>query len=159
MSKLIFEEEQRFNQWWLWLLILGGFGVIIYLFISKSESSLAPLLFEIALFGIIILFILLIKLKTRIDENGVYVSFFPFISKALYTWDDIYSIKTTKYSPIGDYGGWGYRVSFKGKGKAFNIKGNKGIFLVTTDGKKRMIGTQKMEEAQKIIEQYHKSES
>ena len=58
------------------------------------------------------------------------------------------------YNPIMDFGGWGYRVSWKGKGTALNVKGNKGIELILKNGKKITIGTQKPEEAMHAINSY-----
>ena len=46
-----------------------------------------------------------------------------------------------KYSPIAEFGGWGYRISFNG-GPAYNIAGNMGLQIVFVSGKKLLIGTQ-----------------
>ena len=97
-----------------------------------------------------------LTLKTRIDEEGIHVKMFPFhLSYVTYKWEEINKVKATEYSPIIDYGGWGIRIS--SNGKAFNIKGDKGIKIETTKGDNRMIGTQKMEEAAKIIAHYKSS--
>lgn len=53
---------------------------------------------------------------------------------------------------FADFGGWGYRL---GKwGKAYSTKGEHGVQLIMKDGSQLMIGTQKPEEVQKIINQY-----
>lgn len=59
------------------------------------------------------------------------------------------------YSPIKEYGGWGYRITLK-NGKAFNVTGNKGIQLVLKSGKKLLIGTQQESEASLVINRYLK---
>lgn len=161
MSKVIFEETQRFNQWWIWLMILLSISVVTYLgYEDYRESQDLRAFLSLAIFAPFILFILLIKLKTRIDERGIHVQFFPLhFSFKSYLWKDIYSAEVVQYSPIGDYGGWGYRISFKGKGKAFNVRGNKGIKIHTDEGKTRMIGTQRMEEAQACIRQYQEAKA
>ena len=151
MSKLIFEEKQRFNQWWLWLIILGSFAFIT-MKIFKSGTLSENLPPALILFSVVILF-LIINLRTKIDEVGIHIKMFPFhFNPVTYKWNDIHSVKVREYSPLFEYGGWGIRIG--PNGKAFNIKGNKGIEIKTAKGKTRMIGTQKMEEAQKTIDQY-----
>jgi len=56
-----------------------------------------------------------------------------------------------KYSPIGEYGGWGYRVAGKRSGVAYNISGNMGIQIELKNGKKILLGTRKPEEAKEAL--------
>ena len=64
------------------------------------------------------------------------------------------------YSPIKEYGGWGYRTSLgKKKGSAFNVKGNKGIQIEFKTGKKLLVGTQKESEATQVIHRYFDKKS
>jgi len=53
-----------------------------------------------------------------------------------------------KYSPIGEYGGWGFRYG------AYNIKGSQGLQLKFKNGKMLLIGTQRPEELQKVLDQF-----
>ena len=156
MNKAIFEEEQRIKPLWI---ILISLPLVLILFFSggkKENPSMSDYLIPAITFILISVLLMLIKLKTRIDEEGIHVQFFPFhLSTKTFPWNDIYSAQATTYNPIGDYGGWGYRVSFRKKGKAFTISGNLGIKIVTGDGKIRMIGTKKADEANRIIQQFH----
>lgn len=44
-----------------------------------------------------------------------------------------------EYSPLGEYGDWGIR---RGRGgRAYNVKGNRGVRLVLRTGKKVLIGS------------------
>lgn len=152
MAKEIFEEKQRFNQWWIWLISL-----VVILASSKSlwtteavqlkdiiSPMMAVLIISFVMFGIV--------LKTRIDEKGVHIRMLPFhLSEVHYSWEDIESIEATEYSPLFDYGGWGIRGF--GDNRAFNISGNEGIRIKLKNGKTRMIGTQKTDQVKKIIEQ------
>ncbi|MBC8644094.1 hypothetical protein H9W95_08645 [Flavobacterium lindanitolerans] len=56
-----------------------------------------------------------------------------------------------QYAPIAEYGGWGLRYDFMGKGKALNVSGNKGLQLKFTDNKKLLIGTNKPDELTEIL--------
>ncbi len=159
----VFLEEQRFNQWWFRLLLVI-IAIITILVVAKSYSELEndATAFWISIFtgGFTILLLFLIafsfKLKTRIDEQGIHYGFWPFHLKLKTTrWSEIEKCYVTEYNPIADYGGWGYKVvSFRKKGAALNVKGNIGIQIVFKDGKKLLIGTQKEEEAKKVLETY-----
>jgi len=62
------------------------------------------------------------------------------------------------YYPISEFGGWGLRGGFffnKGKEKAVNVSGDIGIQLIFKNGKKLLIGTQKKEEAKRVLETYN----
>ncbi len=151
----VFIENQRFNQWWLYLLLaipLLSLLIPFVLDLNKIDPllMLLPLLFLVFVY----LFIFSIQLKTRIDENGVYYQFFPINWKLkLISWDEIENCYYRKYKPIKEYGGWGYRMKFR-RGKAINIRGNCGIQLVLKDGKNLLLGTQKPNEVKKVIETY-----
>ena len=71
-------------------------------------------------------FFYLLELRVSISEEGVHYQFFP-IHLKIYTikFDEIEDFKAVTYSPLKDYGGWGIRHRFKGK--AYNVKGNKGV--------------------------------
>ncbi|WP_204320176.1 hypothetical protein, partial [Klebsiella oxytoca] len=68
-----------------------------------------------------------------------------------YPWDKINQSFVTQYNAIGEFGGWGLRGL--GKNKAFNISGDKGIQIVTQDGSKILIGTNKADEAMEVLKQ------
>ena len=103
-----------------------------------------------------------LKLKTRIDENGITYQFSPFHVKAKNVpWESLNKCVVRKYSPILEYGGWGYRGIMRSKmfgvgknGRAYNIKGNIGIQMELRDGTKILIGTQKINQAKEVIKNY-----
>jgi len=156
MSKRIFEEKQRFNQPFIYLL----FGITACVIGYKSYQETASI--QIGTGEIIFLcvaaFIFIINLKTRIDEEGIHIKMFPIhFSYKKYKWKEVGAIKVVTYSPLMDYGGWGIRISFK-KGTAYNTRGDKGIKIQMKNGDLRMIGTQKKDEAQDVINHYFKTE-
>lgn len=159
----VFVESQKFDQWWMRLLLLGvlflAIGPLLLLNdlseLGQNELLIVGITFAImAAISVFILFVL--TLKTKIDDQGVHVHFYPFKrSPRLIKWDDITKIYTRTYSPISEYGGWGYRVRlFKDAGAAYNVKGNRGIQLELSNGKKILIGTQKQTEADSVINYY-----
>lgn len=154
--KIQFTEEQKFTQWWLWLILIGIaiFPIIgIYKQISLREqyggsatSNLELILFSVLVFGVIILF-LVMKLKTEIDENEIRMKFFPLVKRQV-NWNDV---KTAHVLNYGFVGGWGIRL-WTSYGTVYNTKGNKGLAIELKNGKKFVIGTQKAVELQKILE-------
>jgi hypothetical protein len=151
MSKKIFEEKQRFNQWWLWLTLVGLIAIFFYQRLPLELNQ--EFFISFGMLALVVGFLLSIQLFTRVDEHGIHIKMFPFHLKTVsYAWTDLYSAEVVEYSPIAEYGGWGLRISRKGK--AFNVKGNKGIKIQTSDGRSRMIGTQKFEEAKEVVVSY-----
>jgi len=155
--KIEFKEEQKFTQWWVWLLliIVGLIPVYgIYKQLIKGEafgnnpmSDIGLIIFAIFIFGIITLFWFM-ELKTEIDKKEIRMEFVPFVKKTL-QWKDIKSAKMLNY---GFVGGWGIQLGTK-YGTVYNIEGNKGLAIELNTGKKFLIGTRKETELSKIVEQ------
>ncbi len=162
----LFNEMQRFNQWWIHLINMMVVLPLFYMgyqwFISKEavgnvaeNDSWGQL---IVIFSALLLPIILygIKLRTTIDEKGIYYQFMPFqLSKKMIFWNDIEHCEVRTYNSLMEYGGWGLRITAR-NGRAYNIKGSKGIQILLKSGKKILIGTQKEREAQEIITRYFK---
>ena len=154
--KTEFKEEQKFTQWWLWLIlipvgILPIFGIYKQLILGdkfgdKPMSDLELVIFTLFIFSLIGLFFIM-KLKTSIDKNGIQMSFFPFVRKKV-NWNEIKNIEVINY---GFVGGWGIRLWTK-YGTVYNMKGNKGLAIELNNGKKFLIGTQKETELKKFME-------
>jgi len=162
----VFNETQRFNQWWLKVILLAMFLSLLYAiyhwyFVNtnvgnvSSDDTTGQVIVFLSIAPLFILFYFL-KLTTEIDESGIHYQFLPFhFSKKTIHWHEMDDCYLRAYKPIAEYGGWGYRTSF-GNGKAFNVKGNKGIQINLSNGKKVLLGTQKQEQAEKVILRYIK---
>lgn len=162
----VFTETQRFNQWWLQLIHIASLLFLLYSIYQwyiidtnvgnvSSDDSVGHLVVIVSVASILLLFYFL-KLITEIDERGVHYQFSPFhFSQKTIHWQEMEDCYIRTYKPIAEYGGWGYRVSL-GSGKAFNVKGNKGIQIKLTSGKKILLGTQNKEQAEKVIALYFK---
>ena len=159
----VFIEEQRFTQTWLIVLIAIGFLVPIVVMINemiKSDSDLTSTEFMLTiLFTLVCLLpIFLFKLKTRIDEKGIYYQFFPFHFKTRFiAWSAIENAYVRNYNPISEYGGWGIKGGFlwnRKNGKAVNVSGDIGLQLELKNGKRLLIGTQKENEVKQVLANY-----
>ncbi|MBB2150838.1 hypothetical protein [Pedobacter gandavensis] len=158
---IIFSEKQRFRQWWLWLILFVLNGVFLngafkQIFEGKQfgdqpMSNTALLISVFVLLLITFLFVIL-RLETRINNNGVYVRFYPFhLSFRYFPWESINLAKVRKYSPIMEFGGWGIRFGLITKGRALNVSGNQGLQLEFNNYQKLLIGTHKPEELKQAL--------
>lgn len=159
-QEILFVEKQRFSQWWIWLL-LGSFTFVLGYIFAQEVKNGANFNDLITTGNLIIwlLFLLLTfalfyfsQLKTTITKEGIIISFFPFLRKKMYGWEDIEKAYTRTYSPIWEYGGWGIRYGFK-NGMAYNISGKEGLQLVLKNGKKILIGSKKVVAINRILEE------
>ena len=159
MENVYFYEKQRFNQWWLWLLLAFiGYFVFepVYFSIMENASLSSDQWVGFIILGLVVLLFLLVKLETKIKNDGIYVRFFPFIPKfKFFPWESISIAVVRKYSPLMEYGGWGVR--WGGNGTAYNVKGNKGLQLKFKSGNALLVGTQKPDELQKVLEELNPS--
>ncbi|WP_235982495.1 hypothetical protein [Gelidibacter maritimus] len=154
--EMVFKEEQKFTQWWLWLILIGiGILPIIGIynqlivgdgFGNDPMSDFIFIVFCLLIFGLIAVFWFM-RLKTEIDQNEIRMTFIPFLKKRV-NWKDIKNAEIVNY---GFVGGWGIRLGTK-YGTVYNTKGNKGLAIELLNGKKFLIGTQKETELNKILD-------
>ncbi|MCJ7467011.1 MAG: hypothetical protein MUO53_10005 [Maribacter sp.] len=161
----VFNETQRFDQWWLRLLNLGIVALLLYSLYTwyvlkesvgnvAANDTLGQSITIVTMVIVLILFFLF-KLTTEIDERGIHYRFSPFhLSKRTILWSAVQACYVRTYMPIKEYGGWGYRFTFGKNGKALNVKGNKGIQLELKSGDRLLIGTQKEALATEVIQHY-----
>jgi hypothetical protein len=153
--KIDFKEEQKFTQWWLWIILLAIgvfpiFGVYQQLILGekfgdKPMSDLGLVVFCLVILMIIALFGF-IRLKTAIDQDEIRISFFPFVKKRI-QWKEIKTVEIVQYGFVG----WGIRL-FTKYGIVYNVKGNKGLAIELVNGEKFLIGTQMEIEMMAVVE-------
>ncbi|MBL7145709.1 MAG: hypothetical protein ISS76_15840 [Phycisphaerae bacterium] len=161
-TELIYREEQNFALWLRLLVALSMIWVVpvsiiqlIKVFSKSGSPEILPILINV-IAGIFVpiaigLLFWLLKLETEVRSDGLYVRYFPFhFNFKRFNADDLSEYYARKYRPIWEYGGWGIRCSF-GKGKAYNVSGNKGLQLVFKNGKRLLIGSQRAEELEEAI--------
>ena len=146
----IFEETQRMDQAWIWILLgIATLATIIPLVLTSQPLWIFFIISVVMVMALSM--ISAMKLYTRIDDVGVHFRMMPFhLKEKTIAWEDIDSIRVRQYSPIGEYGGYGIRIG--GNGSAYNIRGNQGIQIVKKNGKRILIGTQKNADAIRQLE-------
>lgn len=161
MQKIYYKEEQRFSQWWTWVVLTVLFAVtVIPLWIGlyrqvsagipygdrpAGNGELAAItMFVTLLIGGILWLFSAIRLQVEIRDNGLRFRYPPLIRK----WreigkSEIVHYEVGKYNPIIDYGGWGIRISILKRKKAYNVSGNLGLRLTLRGGKSILLGTRR----------------
>ena len=155
----VFVEEQRFTQWWLYLILLLPIFILLVEFkLNNGTDSVASLIVGLLGLLFIILLLVVIKLRTKIDEIGIHYQFTPIqFSEKHILWKDIRKCYVKKYNPLVEFGGWGFKGGVfwnVNKGTAYNVKGNIGLQLHLKNGKKFLIGTQKESEIKRVLQTY-----
>jgi len=149
--KVLIEEQRMTKPFVIIVLTLVFIGFCISIINKWEGISQNNLSGKIIAFSSLIILILIalfffnLKLKTRIDEKGVYFQFYPVhFSSRLISWDEISTCYIRRYNAIFEYGGWGFRIGITKKiGRAYSVQGNIGLQIELKNGKKILIGTKK----------------
>lgn len=154
----VFEEKQRFSQWWLIAILTITVGAVFLNIYQKTEGFTNPgsnplAIISLAITMLLVGSIFILELRTKIDSTGISANFAPFpFFKKHYSWSQIDKIYVRKYSALAEYGGWGIRGL--NKAKAYNVSGKYGIQIVTKENKHFLIGTQKPQDAERVLKRY-----
>jgi len=151
---MLFEEQQKFNQWWVWLLLVGvslipAYGIVQQVILGQpfgdKPASDLLLILMFLLTVILMLGFYAVTLRTTVTSDYVEIRFAPFFTKR-WTWDEV------KTAQIVDYGfvGYGVRVGTK-YGTVYNVRGREGLYLGLKSGKKVCIGTQQADQLRTVI--------
>jgi hypothetical protein len=157
----LYHEKQRFTQWWMWGIILLPLGIALKAcfnqfiqgvpFGNNPMSNDGLLLF--LLFGWCFAYFFYVnELRTNISQEAIHVQFYPYTSRSV-RWDEVAHCEVMPYDFVG---GWGVRL-FTKYGTVYNVCGGKGLFVQLKNKQKFLIGTQKPEELQRIVEQLQQS--
>ncbi len=149
-----FEEKQRFRQPVIFIILmlllgLSLWGIIQQVILRQPFGNNPAPDFVLILFSMIpvllLLFFIFMQQLTRIDPNYIEVYISPFGRRKI-SWESIEKAYIRDYNPLIEYGGWGIRYSFSGKGVAYSVgAGRKGLQLELKDGQKVLIGTKEAE--------------
>ncbi len=160
---VVFREEQRFTQPWLWALLLGGLTLALattYPVVAKLQqqqvcqvplSIWLSLAFPATFMLLIVILFAKTRLVTEVRPDGIAVSFRPFQFRTkTISFSEISEYQAVTYRPILEYGGWGIR---RGRnGYAYNVSSNKGLLLTLKSGRTFLIGTQQPERLKAAVD-------
>lgn len=155
MSDYVVYEETTGWPWWVAAIIVvssvsGALGLLVggggapTLFLGAGLIALLPL-------GIWFLFG---KLVVRVTRTSVLVAFgTASLIQKLVAFSDIRRVEPVTYSPILEFGGWGIRWSFRGRKRAWTIRGNRAVVLHLRDGSRLYVGSEQPERLAEHIRQ------
>lgn len=149
-NQVLYRETQRFTQWWIWVLVLGGASLTWYGAVQQllygipfgGNPAPDPLMWVLLLaFGIgMPLFMYAVNLRTEVRPDGLHLKISPLHWRfQVIEWQEIDRFHVRTYRPISEYGGWGIR--YGPSGKAYNIKGNRGLQLELIGGNRLLVGS------------------
>jgi hypothetical protein len=162
---VLFHEVQEFRRLWIAFPILPGAAALIAVFVFAmlrqlggdipfGSDPMPDLLLWILgsfmiLLGCFLIFIFLcMRLVVTVNRKGLHMRYVPFVKRRI-SFMDIAGCEAKTYSPLRDYGGWGIRRGKKGR--AYNVRGNRGVVLSFKDGTNLLIGSQKADELAGVI--------
>lgn len=162
---VVFHEEQRFRQGWIWVLILMPFVVVLPLlgfglyqqlalgqpFGDRPMGNVGLISVSLGTLGVPLLIVFLLwrsVLLTDVTSTELRAQLKPFhLHPRVFPLHEIESAEARRYAPISEYGGWGLRMGWRaGSGWAYNVSGDEGVQLVFRDGKRLLIGSQRASE-------------
>ena len=148
---MTFEKEQDFRHSKLWILLLIALIPIVPTLAASSRPliSFSAILFLLAA----IILIYFAKLVVKVEDGYISIRFFPvhfFNPRKIYI-PDIESFEAEEYSPLKEFGGWGWRwLPFRDK-TAYSVEGEECVRLTMKDDTEIVIGSQKPEELEDAI--------
>ena len=146
----LFFERQRLNRLWLLVPLLPLTGVVAALLAGGLKSGEIVTLAVVAAFAIALTALLAaIRLDVEVTGDGVHVRMPPFVGRRL-ALEEIAGFEARTYRPIREYGGWGIR--WGPSGRAYNLRGNRGVQLTLADGQRLLLGSQRAGELAAAIE-------
>lgn len=136
-----FVEEQRFLS-----TRLTGVLVLGIMLASCALVAMGHLrnLIGIGVALAVVAFFAMSRLVVRVSAGALDLDFRPFVKRRIQL-NDIASCEARTYHPIREYGGWGVRWGWKG-GRAYNVRGNRGIQIVLRNGDSILVGSQRTED-------------
>lgn len=150
-----FQEEQRLGRGFLlaavaaWIVFMGLLALRI---IDEDGRAVLLALGEWMLIGLLVaLLVYLPKLTTEVTPQDVKVKISLWRPRRI-SLRDIERVEAITYRPMRDYGGWGIKYSFKNKGWAYTMSGNRGVRVFLRNGKNVLVGSQRPEELAAAIE-------
>ncbi len=144
-----FHESQRIRGFWFWVPVAGlcvlaplwylALEFIVFRVAIANMNEIGA--WAIVFCSLALLLLPLSHLQTKVRADGIYVRMLPFqLSYRTIPLASVKSYSLREYSGLNEYGGWGVRYGFAGK--AYSLRGNRGIQLRLTDDSRVLIGTQ-----------------
>jgi hypothetical protein len=155
----LYREEQRFRQWWVWVLVLGVAAVAWWGFVQQilvgrqfgdnpAPDWAVALIWVIFGLGLPLLFWSLV-LIIEVMPEVVRIRLRPLTTRVIPV-TEVATVEVRKYRPMREYGGWGVKGWTQNK-VAYNVSGTQGVDLTLADGRRVLLGSQRPDELATVI--------
>jgi hypothetical protein len=164
----LFDEEQKFAPGWVFVALVVTLPVLVLQGVAtyqqfamrrpwgNNPASDRGLLLADALVvlvcGGVAWLVASIRLTVRVSRELLDVHFFPVRHKRIPV-GDIASAFVRSFSPLGEYGGWGLRLSLRGNGWGYFLRGDRGVQLVLRNGSQMLVGSQRPDQLLAAVHQ------
>jgi hypothetical protein len=147
---MVFREEQRFTQRWLWALVVvatvaAWVGLVAAVVDPGDDGSSWVVVVAAALVGVGLPVLFgLACLTTEVWPDRVVIRYRPFTTRTIVL-SEVTRVDSVSYDPVREYGGWGIKGWTQRK-VAYNVSGNRGALLRLADGRTVLIGSPRADE-------------
>jgi hypothetical protein len=147
-ARPVFVENQRFTQWWVWVILMIptvlAIGVLVYFAVRLSPWSyrLRSMLPAMALSLATPTLFFVLRMNVVLTGQRLTVRFFPIRRRIDVA--EITSFRAITYT-LRDFGGWGIKWA-RDRTLVLNVSGNRAIRINRRSGKSLILGTQRPEE-------------
>ena len=150
-------HEERQDPWWFratsliaGLSLLGG--AILLLFTPNPGATSIFLLAAVMATGAILCLLVYGGIRVQVSPDEIQVKLgawgIPLMKLGS---DELAEISVHSFSPLADFGGWGIRF---GRGmRAYFFRGNRGVMVRTTRGRRYLIGSDQPEVLEVVLKQ------
>lgn len=158
-QRLFVEVQHMRSVWWVMVLIAGVAALSWWGFIQQivlgqpwgtnpGPDWMVWLMWLLMGIGFPIAFWIM-RLEVSVYPTHVGIRYVPMLSREI-AMDEISAVVARDYKALREYGGWGVRGL--GSKRAYNVKGNAGVELTLSEGRKVMLGSQRAPELALAIE-------
>jgi hypothetical protein len=160
---LLFREEQRFRQPRIWVLLailpVGFTLLLIWQVVLGHQAGQHPMsngqvIGWTVFLWLVYLRLITITLVTIVEPGKLYISLRGLWTVRGIPLAEVGKTEVITYAPVADYGGYGIRLTRRGK--AYIAGGDRGVRLTLLKGARVLVGSQRPDElAQAIAAQSH----
>ena len=139
MNRTSYEESEMWAPWVTVVLgvclLAAGFGL------TQGRPGEATLVLAFIFPVFVLLAVLFGRLRVRVQQDALVVGFgYVDVIKKRVVYDDVQSIEPVRYSPLGEFGGWGIKWG-RGDKIAWTIRGNQALVMHLKNGKHLYVGS------------------
>jgi len=150
-----FLEQQRFRQFWIYLVIaipvvVTWWGFLEQIILGRSWGDRPVPNWVVILVWLVFglgfpWFFWSLRMTTRVDASGIEVRWWPVRAGVTLAYTEVERHEVILYRAIREFGGWGIRWGGNNR-RAYNVSGSQGVEFFLSDGRSIVIGSERAEE-------------